>query len=105
MGRRPSHGPTVAVDIDGDLLMYCDNRLTGKKHLTDAAWVASIMQREVLLTARGPRVVANLDNPEDFIAIAAALISVSPGRARVVEAPQEVLNMLRLTEVYVEEEE
>jgi len=34
MGCIPPHGPTVAVDINGDLLMYCDKELTGKKYLT-----------------------------------------------------------------------
>ena len=34
MGRRLLYEPTVAVGIDGDLLMYCDKELTGKKHLT-----------------------------------------------------------------------
>jgi hypothetical protein len=108
VGRPPEHGPIVAVDVDGEVLMWCQGQITGPRDLRLAALAAGHTGERVPLGHDGPLVTADLGRDEDaletgaeprrpdFVAIAAALTAASPGRARLIEAPVEVWAALDL---------
>lgn len=86
-------GPAVAVDIDGEVLTWHDGRLVGNEDSKKRARNASELGLEVSLLWGIPPVKANLEpngDQYDYVGIAAALVSVSPGRAVLIEFPGEV---------------
>lgn len=102
-------GPAVAVDIDGDVLVWHDGRLMGNQDMKDAAQRASLLQVKVSLIYGIPETTANLE-PDghgnyDYVGIASALVSVSPGRAALIEFPDEVENHLSKWDVEAAEGE
>lgn len=95
MGRPSITGPTIVVDIDGELLIWTDGLLSGtKKAYVDEAKRLSKYNLPVLLTPFGPEIQADLEavsSPEQAVA---AMVGVLNGRARILQAPDSVLALL-----------
>lgn len=87
---RKKYLESYVIDIDGRLIVCTDGRVSA-----DGDLVAQIkMSVDIGLQVRivepyGELITASLD-PNDRIGTVAALVSPSPGRARVLKAPQEV---------------
>lgn len=87
-----------AVDVDGELVTCVDGQLSGPKDIVDLIKYNVLARTEVrLVQPYGRLFVASL-NPEDRLGIVAALTSPSPGRSRVLTAPEEVWNYYALEE-------
>lgn len=91
MSRPVSHGEVTAVDIDGSILLHVDGIIHGSKELRMRVWVAILTSESVPLVHGEQPVSASLDSP---LGVAAALVSASPGRARLIAAPQSVWSHL-----------
>jgi hypothetical protein len=95
MGRPSITGPTIVVDIDGELLIWTDGLLSGtKKAYVDEAKRLSKYNLPVLLTPFGPEIQADLEavsSPEQAVA---AMVGVLNGRAKIIQAPDSVLALL-----------
>lgn len=94
---RPSITPaSIVVAVEEDLLVWTDGLISGtNRTYIENAKIAGLAELEHPLTIDGPRVAASLRREEHPARIVAALMSVAPGRARILQAPDEVLNMLR----------
>jgi hypothetical protein len=91
-GRPASGGPIVSVDIDGVGIAWCDGVFAGSPELVkEAQWIAYIGS-SVALVRGGVKSQANSETP---VGAAASMIGISPGRAKIVEAPKEVLVLLK----------
>lgn len=95
MGRPRKSGDTLVVDIDGDLLVWTDGLISGdNKELIDKAKLASRLEIPTPLTIDGPEVPASLDDPNEPIRALAALVAANPGRATILQAPEEIIALL-----------
>lgn len=81
---------SIVVDSDGELIVWTNGSLSASPKLKKRVKEASQFDREVELIHGVQPVVANLNDDEDFLAITAAMFSASPGRSRLLEAPQVV---------------
>lgn len=99
MARPTLHGETLVVDIDGTLLVWTDGHLScdNKEYLKQAK-LASKFNVPVDITIAGPTIPANLDDPNSPIQALAAMIYVSPGRATILQASQDVTDILPFNE-------
>jgi hypothetical protein len=94
MGRKRIYIPTViAVDSDGELITWVNGDITADKEIKKTIQFNSDIKLEVDLTLTGPTVEADL-SPENHLGILAALMSVKPGRTRILDAPDDVLAQL-----------
>lgn len=92
MGRPKITGPTIVVEIEGNLLIWTDGYLTStNKELLRTAKFLSTFGLPVQLTPLGPEILAGLDFPDAPERAVAAMLGARPGRGRVLEAPEEVL--------------
>lgn len=93
---RPSITPaSIVVAVDQDILTWTDGLLSGtNRTLVENAKIAALAELEVPLSYYGPTVPASLDKTEHPARIVAALMSVSPGRARILQCPDEVVRMM-----------
>jgi hypothetical protein len=95
MGRPSKTGTTIVVEIDGELLTWTDGLLSGtKKEYVDEAKLLSAIQLPVELTVFGPEVHADLTDVEHPEHALAAMFGVNVGRARLLQAPDSVLDIL-----------
>lgn len=95
MGRPKISGETLVVDIDGDLLVWTDGLISGdNKELVDKAKLASKYEVPTDLTVNGPKIAASLDHPDEPVRALAALIAASPGRATILQLPDELIDLL-----------
>ena len=104
MGRPSITGPTIVVAIEGDLLIWTDGFLSGTnpEHVAEARRL-SLMEMDVMLTPYGPEIPASLESitfPERALA---AMMGVLNGKARILEAPQEVLDLLPIEDDFSDE--
>lgn len=84
----------IAVDSDGQLLICVDGKLSGPSELLAIARRNSNVRELVqLVQPHGALYEANLDDG-DPVGEVAALMSVAPGRSRIMEAPAEVFERL-----------
>lgn len=91
MGRPSITGPTIVVDIDGELLIWTDGLLSGtKKEYVDEAKRLSKYHLPVNLTAFGPEIEADLEAVSSPEQAAAAMVGVLNGRAKILQAPDSV---------------
>ena len=95
MGRPSITGTSIVIGIDADLLVWTDGQLSGtNKDLIAEAQRVALYEFPVDLTIFGPEIPAALNivtAPERAVA---AMVGAAPGRARILQAPQEVLDML-----------
>lgn len=90
MGRKPAKsGPLVSVSVDGKGAAWCDGQFSGDQEIIAEARLAISTGLEVEIL--GQPILAEGDTPTG---ITAALFAYSPGRTEVVEAPQEVMEVL-----------
>jgi hypothetical protein len=94
MSRKNITGQTIAVDADGELLVWTDGHISGSAELVKKARYAANIELPVDITFLGPTVIAELDNAENPAGALAAMLSVTPGRGRILDAPKEVLDLL-----------
>lgn len=81
---------SIVVDSDGEILVSVNGELGGPQKLVNIAKRNVSLMREVqLVEPFGSRVTASLD-PLNPLGITAALMSVKPGRSRILDAPSEV---------------
>lgn len=94
MARPSITGPTITVSIDDDLLIWTDGLLSGtNKDYIDKAHHLSNISMPVDLTPFGPTIIANLYNPDAPEQALAAMFGVLNGRAKVLDAPKELLDL------------
>lgn len=95
MSRPSITGETIVVEIDGDILVWTDGLLSGtNQELISAAKWLSDQRLPVELTAFGPTLEADLNSlshPEQAVA---AMVGAKQGRARILKAPQSVIDIL-----------
>lgn len=93
---RPSITPaSIVVAVEQDILTWTDGLLGGtNRELIESAKIAALAELEVPLTYHGPNVPASLNRDEHPARIVAALLSVAPGRARVLQCPESVTDMM-----------
>lgn len=95
MGRRSITGETIVVAIDDNILVWTDGQLSGTNNeMVKKAKFLSKYEIEVDLSPFGPTVYAGLDNSDFPERACAAMVGVNPGRARILQAPQNVRMML-----------
>jgi hypothetical protein len=82
-------GPTIAVETDGLVGAWCDGHFRGDPELLNEARFNIKLGYQYQLF--GTWVTCGDDNP---LGIAAALCSYKPGRARLLEAPEDVIAVL-----------
>lgn len=105
MGRPKLSGDTLVVDIDGDLLVWTDGLISGdNKELVKKAKLASDFEVPTDLTINGPTIPASLNHPDEPVRALAALIAASPGRATILQLPDELIDLLPFddTDEYVD---
>lgn len=79
------------VVIDDKMLTAVDGHLSGDKDLLRLAQQNALLRRPIQIAPPyGEPVEAQLDDPNNRLGIIAAMMSPSPGRAKVVRAPYEV---------------
>ena len=95
MGRPSITGETIVIAIEDDLLVWTDGLISGtNKDLVNAAILIGEQELLISLTPDGPEILASLDvitAPERAVA---AMMGVLPGRARILQAPDYVLDLL-----------
>lgn len=83
---------TYAVDINGRLVTCTNGLVSAEPDLLRAIRINVALDRQLrLIEPYGELFTASLD-PNDRMGTIAALMSPMPGRARVIEAPEEVLH-------------
>lgn len=93
---RPSiTGKTIVVQVENAVLTWTDGLLSSTDHsyLKTAKWLAEY-EIPVDLTPDGPTITAKLDDVEHPERALAAMMGVIPGRGRILDAPQSVLDLL-----------
>lgn len=85
---------SIVVDVDGVLMVATNGQLGGNQKYANIAKRNSNIMKEVrLVEPYGDLVTADLD-PENPLGITAAMMSIKPGRSRVLDAPRSVLDWL-----------
>lgn len=82
-------GPTISVETDGKVAAWCDGHFRGDQEILNEARFNIKLGYQFQLF--GAWVTCGGDTP---LGVAAALCSYKPGRARLLEAPAEVLAIL-----------
>lgn len=95
MGRPKKSGPSIVVDVDGELIVWTDGLLScdNREYVKDAKR-ASFLKVPTDLSFHGPTIPADLDDVENVLGVVAAMIAVNPGRAIILSAPDSVLDAL-----------
>lgn len=108
MGRPLKSGPSVVVNVEGDLLVWTDGHLTGnnKEHIKAAKWL-STYAIPVEVNSNGLTAEAQLDDPENPLGALAAILGIVPGRGIILEIPESVLQYITSDDVesYITEDE
>ena len=86
-GRPLIDADLVAVSIDGKGVAWLNGVFTGDPALVTEAELSATLQTKTALRYRGPVVTAGSSTP---VEAAAAMVSVSPGRAVITQAPDTV---------------
>lgn len=95
MGRKRIYEETtIVVDADGELIVWVNGSLSGNKELLKNIQLASDINKQVEITSEGPHVNADLEATDNLVQIFAALLCALPGRTRLLEAPDELLEIL-----------
>lgn len=95
MGRPSITGESIVVVIDDVVLAWTDGHLSGTdRESIKKAKFLSKYGLDVDLSPFGPTVPAGLDDVSAPERATAAMVGVNPGRARIVQAPDSVLNLL-----------
>lgn len=91
MGRPLKHptGPVVSITLDGRGAAWCDGEFSGDPDIVDFARSLALLEVEV--PVHGFAIRTATDEP---VGALAALLAYSPGRARVVQAPKDLLDIL-----------
>ena len=95
MGRPSITGESIVVAIDDDLLVWTDGLLSGtnRELIKEAEWLARY-EVPVDITPFGPTVIANLTNLSIPEGVVGAMMGAAPGRGRIIQAPQSVIDLL-----------
>lgn len=87
MTRPVEHGDVTAVEVDGKVLVHVDGYLHGPSSLVGSVY-ALLDTRVSIDGMTSTKMLATLDTP---LGIAVALLASSPGRARLISAPSDVV--------------
>jgi hypothetical protein len=95
MGRPSITGDSIVIAIEDDLLVWTDGLISGtNKELVAEATLVGKMEILVSLSHFGPEISASLDDINAPERVVAAMMGVSPGRARILKAPDSVIDLL-----------
>jgi hypothetical protein len=91
--------PTIAVksiimDSNGKLLVWVDGHLSGDAALIKEARLNSDLRLPTPISAFGPVIPADLTDVNNLAGVLAAMSSTNLGRTRILEAPDEVLELI-----------
>jgi hypothetical protein len=105
MGRNRIYEETaIAVEIDGEILVWVNGSISGNRELLKQVKLFSDIGMYIDITPNGPTIVADLSDINNPIGALAALMSPSPGRARILEIPDSVAQLIfvdQQEEIYV----
>lgn len=109
MSKRPKTDETIVVQVNNDLLVWTEGRISGTNPelIAAAKWVSE-HRLNVDLTPYGPTIVAGLDDKERPDEAVAAMMGAVPGRGIILRAPEEVIDLLPFDEMdsdFLEEDE
>jgi hypothetical protein len=82
----------LVVDVDGELVIYYDGVFKTSMEMVEQIKRNAFLGIEVQIHPNAKPVVSSLDGT--ITQVAAAIISVYPERARIIEAPEETLQTL-----------
>lgn len=85
--------PIIAVDADGELVIWINGRLKASESIKDKILLASELNLPTLINDYKV-IEASLENPRDLLAIYAAMINGAKGRSRILKAPQELYDLI-----------
>ena len=92
LGGRPAQGgPVVSVNIDGVGVAWCDGVFAGDRDLVEQARYRALLQAPASLVFHGRPTPAGSETP---LQAASAMVGINPGRAILMEAPDDVLAYL-----------
>jgi hypothetical protein len=95
MGRPRKETKQLVVEIDGNYLVWSDGHLSGNNpEIIKEAQYLSHYEIDIELTPLGPTIKANVTDAEHPEQALAAMMGAGKGRARLLEAPQEVIDLL-----------
>lgn len=83
---------TVVVDADGDIVAWVNGSLSGKKELVDRVKFYADLSFQVEMVPSHAMVEAQVDDPDNSVGALAALMMSKPGRVRVLEVPDSVVD-------------
>jgi hypothetical protein len=106
MARPSITGDTIVVQIENDLLVWTDGKLTGtnKEYVKAAKWMSEYAI-PVDITPYGPTFESGLDRKDEPEKALAAMMGAVPGRARILEAPDFLIDLLPFEDMSDEEDE
>ena len=82
----------LVIDVDGELVIYYDGVFKASEDMIKNIKRNAYLSVPVQLNPQSNPVISSLN--ESLANVAAAIISVYPERARIIEAPEEVLEIL-----------
>lgn len=91
----------IALSVNG-VPVTCNNGVISCKNykMRERIKKAALVREEVEFGAPMPTIITASDEPDDIIGLFAAMISPSPGRFEVVVVPDDVMALLRKSNVY-----
>lgn len=92
IGRLRKPAISIAVDVDGELVLYTDGHISASRKTISNIKMNSNLKMPINITYAGPEIISDLN--AEPINVLAAIMSVYPERSRILEAPKEVLDVL-----------
>lgn len=94
MARPKIETKSIVIDSDGKLIVWTDGMLSGDNETIKTVRFNASMNLPTPLTAFGPVVDADLSDVNNMAGALAAMLSANQGRSRILEAPDELLDLL-----------
>lgn len=85
---------SIVIDSDGKLIVWTDGMLSGDAERIKEVKFNASMNLPTRLSVVGPIIDADLSDVNNLAGVLAAMISVAQGRSRILEAPEEVLDLI-----------
>jgi hypothetical protein len=94
MARPTIETKSIVVDSNGQLVVWTDGHLSGDAKLVKEAKLNSELKLPTPISPFGPIIPADLTDVNNLAGVLAALSSINLGRTRILEAPDEVLDLI-----------
>jgi hypothetical protein len=96
MSRPSKLSKSIVIDSDGKMLIWTDGILTGDAALVKEVKLNADIKLPTPISPFGPTVDADLSDINNLAGVLAAMLSANLGRNRILEAPDEVLDLIPL---------